>query len=193
MTVEAIKILCEMTFPSKTVRLWDGSGPYLDPDGNIWQGMVLRDGLDVVESALNGEAYTLALGVSGVSTDLSDIAYQETEDGDVIGSTIQLMIQDCDELDQPVGEPEVRFTGSIDNILFDDSVDGDNPVATIAIECINRFSLRNVTAGSVLSDIDQKERSKRLNPVAWLAGLLDRFCERIPLMADKTVVWPRFS
>lgn len=189
MTVASIRILCRLDFPSKTVRLYDGSGPYLDQDGHVWQGMVLRDGLDVVESALNGEAYTLALGVSGVSTDIANIAYEEMDAGDVIGATIQLMIQDCDELDQPVGSPEVRFTGLIDNILFDEGVDGDNPVATVTIECINRFSLRNISAGSVLSDIDQKARSAVLNPGANP----DRFAERIPLMADKTVVWPRFS
>jgi hypothetical protein len=189
MTVASLRILCRLDFPSKTVRLWDGSGPYMDASGDVWQGMVLREGLDVVESALNGEAYTLALGVSGIPTDIANIAYQETDDGDVIGATIQLMIQDCDDLDQPVGDPQVRFTGMIDNILFDESVSGDNPVATVTIECINRFTLRNLSAGSVLSDIDQKARSAKLNPSA----APDRFGERIPLMADKTVVWPRFS
>jgi hypothetical protein len=142
-----------------------------------------------VESALNGEAYTLALGVSGVATDIANIAYQEADAGDVIGATIQLMIQDCDEMDHPVGDPQVRFNGSIDNILFDESVSGDNPVATVTIECVNRFTLRNLSAGSVLSDIDQKARSAKINPSA----APDRFAERVPLLADKTIVWPRFS
>lgn len=189
MTVASIRILCRLDFPSKTVRLWDGSGPYLDAAGNVWQGMVLRDGLDVIESALNGEAYTLSLGLSGVATDIADIAYQETEDGDVIGARVLLMIQDCDAFDQPVGDPDIRFTGLIDNIVFDDAVSGDNPVSTVTIECVNRFTLRNLVSGSVLSDIDQKARSARINPGA----APDRFAERIPGLADKTIQWPRFN
>lgn len=189
MTVASIRILCRLDFPSQTVRLWDGSGPYIDPDGDVWQGMKLREGLDVIESALNGEAYTLALGVSGVPTDMANIAYQETDDGDVVGATVQLLIQDCDDDDQPVGSPDVRFTGLIDNIMFDDAVDGDNPVSTVTIECINRFALRNVTAGSVLSDIDRKAISAKINPGANA----DRIAERVPLLADQTIWWPRFT
>ncbi|MCV3209599.1 hypothetical protein OHD62_17295 [Mesorhizobium sp. YC-39] len=189
MSVQSIRILCQLDFPSKTVRLWDGAGPYLDAGGHIWQGMVLRDSLDVIESALNGEAYTLALGLSGVPTDIADVAYQEAEDGDVIGARMLLMIQDCDELDQPIGSPDIRFTGIIDNIVFDDAVSGDNPTSTVTIECINRFSMRNLISGSVLSDVDQKARSARINPGANP----DRFCERIPSLADKTVQWPRFN
>ncbi|RWC47953.1 MAG: hypothetical protein EOS55_13895 [Mesorhizobium sp.] len=189
MTVKSIRILVQLDFPSKTIRLWDGAGPCMDAGGNVWQGMVLREGLDVVESALNGEAYTLALGLSGVPTDIADIAWQETEAGDVIGARIRLLIQDCDEWDQPVGTPDVRFTGKINNIVFDDAVSDDNPVSTVTIECVNRFTLRTLVAGSVLSDIDQKARSARINPGANP----DRFCERIPGLADKTVQWPRFN
>lgn len=189
MAIRSLRILCQLDFPSKTVRLWDGAGPYMDGSGTVWQGMVLNEGLDVVESALNGEAYTLSLGLSGIPTDISDIAYQETEDGDVIGSRIRLMIQDCDENDQPVGSPQVRFTGYIDNIVFNDAVAGDNPTSTVTIECVNRFALRNIRGGSVLSDVDQKARSAVLNP----SGTPDRFCERIPGLADKTVQWPRFN
>lgn len=189
MTVRSLRILCQLDFPSKTIRLWDGAGPYMDGNGDIWQGIILNEGLDVVESALNGEAYTLALGLSGIPTDIADIAYQETDDGDVIGARIRLMIQDCDENDQPVGSPQVRFTGLIDNIVFNDAVSGDNPSSTVTIECVNRFSMRNVRAGSVLSDVDQKARSAILNP----AGNPDRFAERIPGLADKTVQWPRLN
>ena len=57
MAIRSLRILCQLDFPSKTVRLWDGAGPYMDGSGNVWQGMVLNEGLDVVESALNGEAY----------------------------------------------------------------------------------------------------------------------------------------
>jgi len=186
MAIASIRILVEAAFPSKTVRLYDGSGPFMDGNGNIWRGMIVLEGLDSIESALNGEAYTLNLGLSGIPTDVADIGYQETEDGDVIGSIVRILIQDCDETDQPVGSPEVRFTGTIDNIVFQDAVSGDNPLSSVMIECTNRFSLRNTRSGSVLSYIDQKARSEILNPGAPT----DRMCERVPVLGDKTIRWP---
>lgn len=189
MTVKSIKILCRMDFPSKTIRLWDGAGPFMDADGEIWVGMVIGDGLDRIESALNGEAVQLDLTMSGVDQAISDLAFEDLEAGDVVGSRIRLMIQDCDEWDQPVGNPQVRFTGKIANMPMDDAVSGDGIVSTITIECVNRFDLRTLTSGSVLSDVDQRARSAILNPGAPA----DRFAERIPGLAEKTIVWPRYS
>lgn len=190
MTVRSIRILCQLDFPSKTHRLWDGSGPFLDLDGKVWRGMVLRDGLDVIESAMNGEAYSLALGLSGVTEEASNMAYKELQSDDIIGAKVQLMIQDCDQFDQPVGAPDVRFTGLIDNIVFSEAVEENSRIASIiTIECTNRFSLRNSSAGSVLSDADQKARSAKINPL----GTPDRFAERVPTLADKAIWWPRFT
>jgi hypothetical protein len=69
---------------------------------------------------------------------------------------------------------------------FEEQVQGGAVVASIIAECVNRFNLRNMTSGSVLSDVDQKARAARLNPT----GEPDRFCERIPLLADHTIAWP---
>lgn len=189
MTVKEIKILCQMDFPSQTVRLWDGSGPYMDANGEIWAGMVIGDGLDRIESALNGEAAQLDLTLSGVDPVISDLAFEDLENDEVIGSRIRLLLQDIDEWGQPTGDPQVRFTGKIANMPFEEAVSGDNPMATITIECVNRFDLRTLTSGAVLSDVDQRARSAILNPGAPA----DRFAERIPGLAEKTIVWPRFS
>jgi hypothetical protein len=189
MAVKSIKILCRMDFPSKTVRLWDGAGPYLDTDGEIWSGMVLNEGLDQIESALNGEASTLTLSLSGVAQEVADLAFDDLEQGEVIGSRVQLLIQDCDQYDQPVGAPQVRFTGTADNLLIDDTVANDQVISTVMLECTNRFDLRSLVNGSVLSDVDQKARSAVMNPGAPA----DRFAERIAVLIDKTVVWPRYT
>src|SRR5690349_15689596 len=100
---DSIKVLCRMEFPSKTVRLWDGAGPYMDPDGEIWVGLALSEGLDEIESAMNGEAATLSLALSGVDPSIADLAFEDLEDGEVIDGRVQLLIQPLDEWDQPEG------------------------------------------------------------------------------------------
>lgn len=189
MAIASIRILCELEFPSQTIRLWDGAGPYLDAQGEVWSGVTLTEGLDTIESAMNAEAATLQLKLSGVEQRIADLAYEELEGGDVIGAIVRLSIQDCDELDQPVGDPEVRFTGSIGNMIIDDTVSDQGPVSTIVAEVVNRFTLRTMTSGSVLSDTDQKARSAVLNPGANA----DRFAERVSGMSDRNVWWPRFT
>lgn len=187
--IASLRVLVEMQFPSKTVRLWDGAGPFVCRDGYLWAGLAITEGLDVVESAINGEAASLDLGVSGVATDIANIAFRETDAGDVIGSTIRLLIQECDAADQPTGDKIVRFTGLVDNIAFEDSASGDNALSAVTITCRNRFTLRNLISGSVLSDTDQRARSAKVNP----AAAADRFCERVPMLIDKTLKWPRFT
>lgn len=189
MTTRSIRILCEIEFASTTERLWDGSGPYVDGDGDVWRGCASVTGLDVVEAAINGEAYTLEIALTGVPSDIAGLAFEEYDEGEIIGSTIRLMIQACDEYDQPDGVPEVRFTGMIDNIRFDDVAQDDEVRSTIVIECTNRFSLRRLTSGAVLSDTDQRARAALTNP----AGNPDRFCERVPTLRDKQIAWPRFN
>lgn len=190
MAIASIRVLVRIDFPNGvTQRFWDGAGPYLDPNGEIWLGMRLNDGLDQIESAMNGEASTLMLSVSGVDPDGANLAFEDLQAGNVIGGTVQLLIQPCDQWDQPDGDPEVRFTGRIDNMPMDDVAQSDGIISTISLEITNRFDLRTLVNGSVLSDVDQKARSALLNPGA----APDRFAERIPGLADKTIVWPRFG
>lgn len=184
-----LRIMCRMTFPNGAIfRVWDGSGPYIDDEGDVWRCCVLTEGtLDQIEHAMNGEAWTLELGISGVDKEAADIAWRETEDGDVIGGKVEILIQETSRHDNtPLGEPSVEFTGTIDDIQFADQASDDKIQSDIRIMVVNRFVLRVMTNGAVLSDIDQKARSAKLNPGAPP----DRFCERIPLLKDKTINWP---
>lgn len=186
----SLRILLEFTWPNDVVsRLWDGAGPFVDGDGNIWRGSELTNGLDAVEQAINGEAYTLTLALTGVPSSIGDIAYEEYGDGNIVGGTVRILLLECDDSDQPTGTPETRFTGAIDNVVFEDAADDGGVTSSIAVECTNRFTLRRLTNGSVLSDADQRARALVLNPM----GNEDRFCERVPLMQDKTIVWPRWN
>src|SRR5436190_1769199 len=174
----SLRILLEFTWPNDVVsRLWDGAGPFVDGDGNVWRGSELTNGLDAVEQAINGEAYTLSLGLTGVPSSIGDIAYQEYSDGNIVGGVVRIMLLECDADDQPTGDPETRFTGAIDNVVFDDAADDENVTSSISVECTNRFTLRRLTSGAVLSDADQRARAAVLNP----EGTADRFCERVPL------------
>lgn len=190
MTVLSLRVLVQFDWMNETVtRLVDGSGPVADADGNIWFGCSLGEDLDAIEMALNGEAYTLNMTLANLSSDNADLAWLDYTNDEILGAGVRLLIQPCDASDQPVGSPEVYFTGRVDNIIFDDIVDGERPRSMITVEVTNRFTLRRRVDGSVLSDADQKARSALMNPEAEP----DKFCERVPLMFDKTITWPRWN
>lgn len=186
----SLRILIEATWPNDVVtRLWDGSGPYVDAEMNVWRGSSLVTGLDAIEAAINGEAYTLNMSLTGVQSEIADNAWLSYEHDELIGGIVKIMFQPCDDDDQPVGDPQVRFTGTVDNLVIDDTVAGDRPESSVTFEVTNRFTLRRLTHGAVLSDADQRARSAAVNPEAEP----DRFCERVPLLEDKTIVWPRWN
>lgn len=191
MTIKSLRVLGQLDLPSGTLRFWDGSGgPFLDADGNIWRSCVLtEDALDQIEMAINAEAFTLPLVVSGIDETTSNAVWTDYQAGTIKGSRFRVLIQECDASDQPVGAMQVKGTFRVDNLIFGDQASDSGIRSTITIEMTNRFSLRTTTSGVVLSDVDQKEHSKRLNPSAPP----DRFCERIQLMRDKTIRWPGWS
>lgn len=190
MALKALRVLCQVDLPSGPIRMWDGSGgSFLDADGNIYRSCILTDdALDTIEMAINAEAFTLSLVVNGIDEKTSNSIWTDYQAGTVKGSRFRIMIQKLDEYDQPIGQPQIKFTGRIDNLVWNDGVDGEQIRSNITIEITNRFTMRTLTSGAVLSDTDQKARSAILNPGAPA----DRFCERVPLMRDQTVRWPNW-
>lgn len=186
MAIRSLKILFIFYFPTGTVRLWIGSGPYLDLDGEIWKGVTVTDNLDVIEAAMNGESNRLTMGVSGVAPVLANEAWREVDEDDVIGSKMQIAVQPCNEHDDPVGTRKVRFTGTVDNVIFGDDVQGDAITSTVILECVNRFDLRTLASEVVISNADQQARSAVINPGANP----DRVAERLPRLNDKSIRWP---
>lgn len=190
MVVKSIRVLGQVDLPSGTLRFWDGSsGPFVDGDGNMWRSCVLtEDALDQIEMAINAEASSIALVISGIDVAASNQIWEDYQAGTIKGSRFRILLQDCDEREQPVGDPQVKATFKIDNLIFNERTTKKEILATITVEMTNRFTLRTLTNGSVLSDVNQKERSKRLNP----GSLADRFAERVILMLSKTVRWPNW-
>jgi hypothetical protein len=172
-------------------RLWLGAGIYVDADGDLWRGAGLVDDsqLDDIEQAVNGNASALNVGLSGVSPQTAGLVWARYQDGNLIGSTLEIMIQPCDARHRPVGAARVVFGGNLDNVVFEDTAADDGVTSTVTAQVTNKFQVRNLTNGAVLSDPDQRARSAILNPGANP----DRFAERTILMQTKSLVWPRFS
>jgi hypothetical protein len=191
MSIKSLRILCDVMLPEATIRVWDGSGgPFIDGDGNMYRpAQFTEDALQSVEAAINGEAYTLALSLISVSQSVADSIWEYDEETSVQGSPFIVKLQILDEDEQPDGDPIIVFTGDIDNLDVVDEDSGNNSIRSMVnLEVTNRFTLRTVTNGAVLSDVDQRARSELLNPSAPD----DEFCKRVPLMRDQTIKWPNW-
>ena len=190
MALKSLRILCEVSLPSKTLRWYDGAGgPFRASDGQIYRSCILtEDALNDIEMAINAEAFTLSLVISGIDSVTSDAIWTDYQAGTIKGSRFRLTVQKCDERDQPYGAPAVKFTGKIDNLVFTDAASDTEIRSTITVEVTNRFVLRKQENGGVLSDVAQRMRSAVLNPSAPP----DRFAERIVLYFNKKIRWPNW-
>lgn len=191
----SLRILCDVHLPDKIVRVWDGSGrTFVDGSGNLYRAAQFSDdALQQIEAAINGSAYTLSISLIGLPMMVGNDIWDYDEATPVSGSQFVVKIQQVDDFSQPVGAPEIVFTGMIDNMAVADSVitgddDGDTVQSIVTLEVVNRFTLRTLTNGSVFSDVDQRARSKQLNPGAPD----DKFCVRVPKMLSKTIRWPNW-
>ncbi len=186
----SLRVLCQVDLPSGTIRFWDGSGgPFIGDDGEVYRACVLtEDALAQIEAAINAEAFTLSLVLSGVDAATSNAVWHDYQSGNIVGSTFRILLQKCDDYEQPTGEPITKFTGKIANLNFVDQASAGSISSTIQVDVANRFTLRSVTNGAVLSDVDQRARAKILNPSASD----DQICERIPGLKDRTIRWPNW-
>jgi hypothetical protein len=188
MAGSSVRILIRFDWPDGQVtRLWDGAGAFIDGDGEVWRGAGQITGIDELERAVNGEAPGMTVTLSGVSAETAGHIWIYHQAGNLIDANLLVLLQGCDDNDQPEGTPRTVFTGFIANAVFDDQ-GGDDPVSAVSAEIQNKFSLRRLPNWAVLSDTDQKAWSAVINPGAPP----DRFCERTSLLETKTVVWPRF-
>lgn len=190
MTIKSLRILCDAVLPEETIRIWDGSGgSFVDGDGNFYRpAQFTDDALSQFEAAINGEAYTLSLSLISVSQSAADAIWDYDEAVSVQGSPFIVKLQILDEDEQPDGDPIVVFTGEIDNLDVSDESSTTGITSRVNVEVTNRFTMRTLTNGSVLSDVDQRARSAILNPSA----ADDQYCKRVPLLRDQTIKWPNW-
>ena len=83
----SLRVLCEVNLPSKTLRWYDGQGgPFIAQDGEIYRSCVLTDdALDQIELAINAEAFTLSLVVSGIDGVTSNAIWADYQAGTIKG------------------------------------------------------------------------------------------------------------
>lgn len=186
----SLRILCDLELPDQTIRIWDGtSGKFIDGDGNVYRpSQFTEDALQSVEAAINGEAYTLNLGLINIPQSVANTIWEYDETSSIEGAPFILKLQELDDYEQPVGDPDVRFTGSVANLVVDDQATDDGVVSVVKVAVVNSFTLRGMTSGAVLSDVDQKARSAVLNPSASA----DLFCARVPGLRDRKIRWPNW-
>lgn len=190
MSIKSLRILCDAILPDHTVRVWDGSGgSFIDEDGNVYRpAQFTEDALQSIQAAINGEAYTLTLSLISVSQSTADSIWEYDETTSIQGSTFVVKLQILDDMEQPDGDPIIVFTGEIDNLDVADEASDTGITSRVNLEITNRFTLRTLTNGSVLSDVDQRARAKLLNPSAPD----DESCKRVSRMRDQTVKWPNW-
>lgn len=191
MAIRSLRILFRFDWPDgRVTRFWDGAGPFVGADLSVWKGAALVTGsLDSVEQAINGDASSLSMTLCGVAAEAGDALWDYYQSVGFKGATMNIQLQACGDDDQPVGSPRVVYSGNLDNVVFDETVSDDRLMSNVTVDITNRFTLRRLSNGASLSDADQRARSAVLNPGASP----DRFAERVPLMFNKTIVWPRYS
>ncbi|WP_027682688.1 hypothetical protein [Rhizobium leguminosarum] len=187
----SIRILARAELPAGPLLWWDGSGgPFIDNDGNLYRSCTLGDdALAQIEAAINGEAATLSLVISGIDAKASDAVWADYKAGNIAGSRFRVLLQKLDQYEQPAGSPKVKFTGKIANLKFVDQASDTGISSVIQVDITNRFTLMSITSGAVLSDVDQRARARVLNPSAPE----DQMCERMPGLKDHTIRWPNWS
>jgi hypothetical protein len=188
MAGKSLRILCDLTLPEGVIRLWDGSGgPFVDDEGNIYRSaQFTEDALQQIEAAINGEAFTLGIALSRMTSSTADEIWEYDEATPMQGAPVVVKTLALDEWDQPIGTPAVVFTGTVDDLGSVDEAQESSIRSQVNLEITNRFALRTVSNGGVLSHVDQIAYSKTLNP----GGSDDLFCQRVTLMRDKTITWP---
>lgn len=187
-----VRILCRVSWRDEAAtvtRLWRGSGPYVDDAGDVWTGSAVLASVGNLATALNGEAATLEIKLSGVRSALADATWLAFTRDEIIDSVFQLLIQPCNTQFRPQGAPEIKFNGVVDNMVFQDQAAAAEVTSTLTMTVANRFTRRRRQSGVVLSNTDQRARAAVLNPT----GNPDRICERVPTLVDKTIPWPVYS
>lgn len=194
MSTRKVMVLIKMDFPGTTARFWFGSGAHMDRDNHLWRagGQLPEDAFTNIQYAFSGEASVLEMSLSGIPQDIADLAYEETQESDIIGSRVQVLLQSCNEHFEALASgPVVKFTGEIIDIKFSRKAidDQEQPYIkhTVTLSVANAFHARKSRRNSVLSDADQRAYSLKTNPDLPQ----DLCCERIVLMASKSITWPR--
>lgn len=155
--VVRMSMLVEMNFRSETRRIWPG--PYdIESDGRTWQGISRIIKMEGLEQASTAEASEITLTLSGVDSDLMQIAARE-DSGEYVQRLAVLYLQFFDENFQVVGEPLALFAGFMSLMAASKVVsDRDGFVMSLSLTIMNMFYGRSSPPFAFWSDADQQKR-----------------------------------
>jgi len=178
-TVRA-SFLVLLDFLSQPSRIWTGAGK-ITAGGYDWLGVGQLASISGLEQAINGEAPTTTLGISGVDPALVPIARDEFE-AEAKDRLAKVLIQFHNlEDDRPLeffDAPFAVWAGRMQTAQFE--MQGPKK-RSISIVAESLFSLRSRPSYSQYTDTDQRARFDG-----------DRGFEFVPSLLNKIVTWPDY-
>lgn len=178
-TVRA-SFLVLLDFVTTPKRIWTGAGK-LTTGGHDWFGLGELGSITGLEQAVNGEAPETSFKLSGINSEIMNLARNEWED-EAKDRLIKVFIQFHNyEDDRPLelfDEPFAVWAGRMQTPVFE----MQGPITrSITVAAESLFSLRSRPSFSQYTDADQRAR---------FAG--DEGFEFVPTLLNKTVTWPDF-
>lgn len=169
------------------VRLWSGAGDFKVEADSIEEAPATYDGKGILQGVpalgalVNGVAERVTFALSGIASDIIQMADSEADA--VCNKTVNIGLQPLDSSLQPIG-PVLWFrTYQADVLAVDKACDKDGAISrSINLSVGSVFTARRRPLISNWTDADQKRRSAD-----------DSFCERTPRYSQGTILtWPRF-
>ena len=169
------------------VRVWSGAGDFpvppdaIEPGGAVYKGAGTLTGFPAVGALINGTAERVTFSLSGVASDVMQMA--DSEAAEVRNKTVSIGLLPLDADLQPIGTVLWFRSYEADVLSIDKSSDKDGKmVRTVSLSVGSCFTARRRPLISNWTNADQQRRSPD-----------DRFCERTPRYSQGTLVtWPRF-
>lgn len=168
--------LVEIDALSAPVRLWDGVGTLATLDAKTWSGMGELLDLGNLPAPLGLSAERVQMKLSGVPAELRALA--AASDSEIQGRDVTVYVQFLDEAATPLDPPVVLVSYVMERLRTSADAAGNR---TITLEAEGLFARRRRAPNGTLTDRDQQAR---------FPG--DRGLERVPLVVDRTVKWPRY-
>ena len=164
-------ILCEMAFPSGTVRLWTGEGS-IQWNGETWAGSGELVSFSPMPEVTDGSSQGVAIVLNGVDSGLlSDVANDPFQ-----GSPVRIWLGCLDSNGTVVGDPFQFFGGVMDKGMMRD--DGASAMIEIRVESRLIDQVRPIQWRYTHAD------QQKLHP-----GETDKGLEFVPKIQDLEVVW----
>jgi hypothetical protein len=169
--------LCRMDFASGPLRVWSGAGD-LEWNGDTFTGVGSYGGVSAVEETKKASANGIELSLSGVPSNLVNLAMADHYRGRRIRLWMALFDTDGGGQFAMMDNPIQIFGGRMDTMRISDSGD----TSRIVVSCESRLIDMERPRERRYADADQQE----LYPG-------DRGFEYVASLADKEVLWGRTS